>query len=177
MRLFGRRRMLLRQEIRMSTRSKAAAAFSLWDACYAPPPGTRRRGRSRGRSIATFVAFITLLGLLFLVFQAKPALSQGVELVKVDVNVVAQGYRATKLIGENVTNEKNENVGKLDDIVIGRNRVLFAILQVGGFLGLGGRLVAVPYESLKIDDTGKKIELPGATQEELRKLTEFKYPA
>ena len=30
------------------------------------------------------------------------------------------------------------------------------MLQVGGFLGLGGRLVAVPYDSLVIDDTGQK---------------------
>ena len=37
-------------------------------------------------------------------------------LVKVDVTVVAKGYRASKLIGSSVTNDKNENVGKIDDI-------------------------------------------------------------
>jgi hypothetical protein len=56
-------------------------------------------------------------------------------------------------------------------------RALFAVLQVGGFLGLGGRLVAVPYESLTIGDNGRKITLPGASKEELQKLAEFKYPA
>jgi len=49
-----------------------------------------------------------------------------------------------------------------------------AVLQVGAFLGLGGRLVAVPYESLIIDERGEKIVLPGATREELNKLLEFK---
>jgi hypothetical protein len=49
------------------------------------------------------------------------------------------------------------------------------VLQVGGFLGLGGHLVAVPYQSLVLDDTGDKIVLPGATPDELKKLAEFKY--
>ena len=49
------------------------------------------------------------------------------------------------------------------------------MLQVGGFLGLGGRLVAVPYQSLVLDDTGDKIVLPGATEDQLKKLAEFEY--
>ncbi|MBV9263191.1 MAG: PRC-barrel domain containing protein, partial [Candidatus Eremiobacteraeota bacterium] len=52
---------------------------------------------------------------------------------------------------------------------------LFAVLQVGGFLGVGGRLVADPYDSLVLDETGKKIELPGATKDQLKSLSEFKY--
>lgn len=108
----------------------------------------------------------------------SPVQSQkAVELVVVDVSVVARGYRATKLAGTTVVNDKDERIGSLDDIIIGRDRVLFAILQVGGFLGLGGHLVAVPYESLNIDDTGSKIVLPGASKEELKKLPEFKYRA
>ena len=50
------------------------------------------------------------------------------------------------------------------------------MLQVGGFLGLGGHLVVVPYDSLVIDDTGQKIMLPGATKDALKKLSEFNYP-
>ncbi len=53
----------------------------------------------------------------------------------------------------------------------------FAVLQVGGFLGLGRRLVVVPYDSLVIDDAGQKITLPGASKDELKKLSEFNYPA
>jgi sporulation protein YlmC with PRC-barrel domain len=105
----------------------------------------------------------------------KPTYAQAVELIVVDVKAVARGYRASKLKGTNVTNDKNEKIGEIDDIVIGRDRVLFAILQVGGFLGLGERLVAVPYPSLQIDDTGRKIVLPGASRDALRKLPEFKY--
>jgi sporulation protein YlmC with PRC-barrel domain len=109
-----------------------------------------------------------------------PALPQaGVQLVKVDVSVVAKGYRMSKLIGSTVINDKSEKIGTVDDVIADKDKkqLNFAVLQVGGFLGLGGRLVAVPYDSLVIDDTGQKITLPGATKDELKKLSEFNYPA
>ena len=113
---------------------------------------------------------------VWLLVPAQPVFSQAVEWVVVDIKVVARGYRATKLVGTNVQNDKKEEIGEIDDIVIGRDKVLFAILQVGGFLGLGGHLVAVPYNSLQIDDTGRSIVLPGASKEALRKLPQYKHP-
>ena len=157
-----------------SSHRTATRATSLWDPCYAPSP---RLPRARsGREHATLYALVTvaaILGLLLVALNAKPALSQGVQLLKVDVSVVGKGYRASKLIGANLTNDKNESIGKIDDIIIDNNRVMYAVLQVGGFLGLGSRLVAVPYDSLRIDS--KKVELPGASKDELEKLAEFKY--
>src|ERR1700719_735367 len=111
---------------------------------------------------------------------AGPALPQaGVQLVKVDLSVVAKGYRMSKLIGSSVINDKNEKIGTVDDVIADKDKkqLSFAVLQVGGFLGVGGHLVAVPYESLGIDDTGQKITLPGATKDELKKMSEFNYPA
>jgi len=109
---------------------------------------------------------------------AGPALSQaGVALVKVDVNVVEQGYRVSKLLGSNVSNDKDQKIGSLDDVIADKNKkqLSYAVLQVGGFLGVGGRLVAVPFDSLVIDDNGKKITLPGASKDQLEKLSEFRY--
>jgi sporulation protein YlmC with PRC-barrel domain len=117
---------------------------------------------------------------LAVALAAGPALSQaGVALVKVDLSVVAKGYRMSKLIGSAVINDKNEKIGTLDDIVADKDKkqLSFAVLQVGGFLGLGGRLVVVPFENLVIDDQGQKITLPGASKDELKKLSEFNYPA
>jgi len=117
---------------------------------------------------------------LAVALAAGPALSQaGVALIKVDLSVVSKGYRVSKLIGTTVINDKNEKIGTVDDVVADKDKKLlnFAVLQVGGFLGLGGRLVVVPYDSLVIDDTGQKITLPGATKDELKKLSEFNYPA
>ena len=117
---------------------------------------------------------------LALALAAGPALSQaGVALIKVDLSLVSKGYRMSKLIGTTVINDKNEKIGTVDDIVADKDKKLlnFAVLQVGGFLGLGGRLVVVPYDSLQIDETGQKITLPGASKDELKKLSEFNYPA
>jgi sporulation protein YlmC with PRC-barrel domain len=117
----------------------------------------------------------TACGLTLLV--PSPVRSQDVALVKVDVAVVGRGYRVSKLQGHTVVNDKNESVGKIDDLVIGRDQgnPLFAILQVGGFLGIGSRLVAVPYKSLVIDDTASKVELPGASRDALEQLARFQY--
>jgi sporulation protein YlmC with PRC-barrel domain len=121
------------------------------------------------------IAIVALFGLFLAVTDSMPALSQDVQLVKVDVSVVGKGYRAGKLIGADIVNDKNESIGKIDDIIIDKNRVMYAVVQVGGFLGVGSRLIAIPYDSLQIDDAGKKVVLPGASKDELKKLAEFKY--
>src|SRR5260221_1034282 len=106
-----------------------------------------------------------------LVPTAPPAAySQAVELVAVDVTTLAKGYRTSKLTGSSVMNAQNEKIGTIDDFIIDRERVLFSVLQVGGFLGIGGRLLAVPYQSLLIDDTRSQNVLPHATEGQLHKL-------
>lgn len=107
-----------------------------------------------------------------------PAMAQGVPqtvaLIKVDVTKLASGYRASKIIGGTVVNEANETVGKVDELLIGADgKTPYAVLSVGGFLGLGDRLVVVPYDSLKM--AANKIMLPGATKEALKVLPEYKY--
>jgi hypothetical protein len=104
-----------------------------------------------------------------------PRLATAEAALVVDVVAVADGYRVSKLRGTKVVNPQNEKVGELDDLIVGKDRVLFGIVQVGGFLGLGSHLIAVPYSSLQITDEGKRIVLPGATKEHVKGLTEFKY--
>jgi hypothetical protein len=97
-------------------------------------------------------------------------------LVIVDVVAVAQGYRASKLRGTDVLGADNKKIGSFDDLVIGKtDRVLFAIIQVGGLLGVGSHLIAVPYTSLQISDDGRRIVLPSATKKQVESLPEFKY--
>lgn len=143
----------------------------------AKPNGATARARASGpiRTVLIFMAASAVAMIFMIMVDPARVLSQGAALVRVDIAVVSKGYRVSKLLNSNVVNEKNERIGSLDDIIVGRDRELFAVLQVGGFLGLGGKLVAVPYESLKLDDEGRRIELPGATKEELQKLTEFQY--
>ena len=99
---------------------------------------------------------------------------QTVELVKVDVQKLAAGYRASKVIGSSVVNDANETIGTIDDLLVSHDgKQPYAVLSIGGFLGMGTRLVVVPYEMLRFTD--KRVTLPGGTKEGLRMLPEFKY--
>lgn len=124
-----------------------------------------RRHRVRVLAIA-----LTAFGALGLIPQTVRS-----DVLVVDVVAVAKGMRTDDLKGKPVLNEKNERIGTIDDLVIGKDRVLFAILQVGGLLGLGSHFVAVPYQSLQISEVPTKIVLPGASKEALKNLPEFKY--
>jgi sporulation protein YlmC with PRC-barrel domain len=134
-----------------------------------------RKDELPGALPASFRYAAALVSAMLVSSLPVPILSQGIQLVVVDVHEVAEGYRASKLIGSSVINDQNEKIGTIEDIVIGKDKVLFALLQVGGFLHIGGRMVAVPFQSLVLDENGAKIKLPGATQEALKKLPEFKY--
>jgi PRC-barrel domain len=99
---------------------------------------------------------------------------QTVELVKVDVQKLAAGYRSSKVVGTSVVNDANETIGKIDDLLVSRDgKQPYAVLSIGGFLGMGNRLVVVPYDTLKF--AGNKVTLPGGTKEGLKMLPEFKY--
>jgi len=101
--------------------------------------------------------------------------AQSVEIVAVDVKAVAEGYRVSKLIGRDVINEKNEEIGDIDDFIIGQDRILFVILQVGGFLGMGGHLVAMPASAIDMETVKGKIRFKSASRSQLQKMPEFNY--
>jgi hypothetical protein len=99
---------------------------------------------------------------------------QSVEIAKVDVQKVAAGYRASKVIGNSVLNDANETIGKIDDLLVTRDgKEPYVVLSIGGFLGMGTHLVVVRYDGLKFDDN--KIVLPGGTKDGLKMLPAFEY--
>ncbi|WP_206931085.1 hypothetical protein [Roseococcus thiosulfatophilus] len=96
--------------------------------------------------------------------------------------------RMSQVIGANVYNDENNSIGSVDDIILvppagaaaagaaaGAGRGPLAVIQVGGFLGLGGRLVAVPLTDLQWNAERERIVLPGATRDGLRERPEFNY--
>jgi sporulation protein YlmC with PRC-barrel domain len=59
-------------------------------------------------------------------------------------------WRASKVAGLSVYNDNNENVGSINDLLMDKSgSVKAAVISVGGFLGVGARLVAVPYDKIK----------------------------
>ena len=122
-----------------------------------------------------FLAGAAIIGVGFL---AAPVKAQGVpqtiEIAKVDVQKVAGGYRAFKVIGSSVVNDAKETIGKIDDLLVTRDgKEPYAVLSIGGFLGMGTHLVVVRYDSLTFADN--KIVLPGGSKDGLKMLPAFTY--
>jgi sporulation protein YlmC with PRC-barrel domain len=59
-------------------------------------------------------------------------------------------WRTSKVVGLNVYNDQNQNVGSINDLLTDKTgNIKAAVLSVGGFLGMGSRYVAIPFEKLK----------------------------
>jgi len=81
----------------------------------------------------------------------KPAMAETTAKPAKPTHQIDGMVRASEFIGENVTNGKGEKVGTVDDLIVSQgDRVFYAVLSVGGFLGVGDKLVAVPFEELRI---------------------------
>lgn len=92
-----------------------------------------------------------------------------------EVVIVASGWSVKKqMLGKDVVNDKGEKLGKVDDIIVSNEKSLsYAILGVGGFLGVGKRDVAIPVGQLKIDRD--RFILAGASKDSVRAMPEFQY--
>ena len=60
---------------------------------------------------------------------------------------------ADTLQGDKVVNRRNEDLGTIEDIMIDvqRGRVAYAVMSCGGFLGMGDKLFAIPWNALSLD--------------------------
>ncbi|MGB4862349.1 MAG: PRC-barrel domain-containing protein [Tepidiformaceae bacterium] len=66
---------------------------------------------------------------------------------------------ASTLSGDSIVNASGEDVGKLEDIMLDldHGKVAYAVLSVGGFMGMGDKLFALPWESLQVDTANKRL--------------------
>jgi sporulation protein YlmC with PRC-barrel domain len=64
---------------------------------------------------------------------------------------------ATTIIGDQVKNPQGEALGEIEAIMLDLDagRVAYAVLSFGGFLGLGDKLFAIPWEALKLDPSAE----------------------
>jgi sporulation protein YlmC with PRC-barrel domain len=78
--------------------------------------------------------------------------------VEKTLGVVLSG---SSLKGDRVVNYKGEDLGKIEEIMIDldRGRVAYAVLSFGGFLGLGDKLFAIPWQAITVDTTKKQLVL------------------
>jgi sporulation protein YlmC with PRC-barrel domain len=83
--------------------------------------------------------------------------------------------RASKVVGASVYNDQNQSIGSVDDVLMTDNdhKAATAVISVGGFLGMGSKLVSVPFDQLKIEND--RIVMPGATKASLEGMPEYRY--
>ena len=81
------------------------------------------------------------------------------------------------LIGASVRNMQNENIGTVDDLVVGADgKISAAVVSVGGFLGMGTRYVTLDWSALTVARDGNTIVVKtNATKDALKNMPEYKY--
>lgn len=81
---------------------------------------------------------------------------------------------ASTLKGDKVVNRQGEDLGKIEELMIDleRGRIAYAVLSFGGFLGMGDKLFAIPWEALTIDMAEKQFVLD-ANKELLKRAPGF----
>ena len=81
---------------------------------------------------------------------------------------------STSIQGTNVINLQGESLGEIQDLMIDpqSGRVTYAVLDFGGFLGIGDKLFAVPLQAFQIDRTNERFTLD-VTKERLENAPGF----
>lgn len=105
---------------------------------------------------------------------AAQAVRETVTLNQIDPVVLATGWRASVILGAKVHNDAGDEIGTLEDLIItSAETVPYAIVSVGGFLGMNAHHVAVPASALGL--VGEKLTLHGATKDSLKALPNFTF--
>jgi len=118
---------------------------------------------------------ITATTLAFL--SVSPVLAQSGDFVQ---KQGANEWRSSKLVGTNVYGPGDEKIGDINEVLIGNNGAVHAVvIGVGGFLGVGEKDVAIPFKSLNIKhaDNSDKIDRISVryTKDQLKQAPGFKF--
>jgi sporulation protein YlmC with PRC-barrel domain len=92
-----------------------------------------------------------------------------------ELREVALGWSAKRqILGSKVYNDKTEVIGKVDDIIIAPDKAIsYAIIGVGGFLGVGKHDVAIPVSQLTQSDG--RFVLAGGSKDAIKAMPPFEY--
>ena len=76
----------------------------------------------------------------------------GVNHEGVDANTPVERLTATSIMNDHVVNARGDELGKINDLMINlvTGKIEYAVLDFGSFLGMGGKLFAIPLEELTV---------------------------
>ncbi|KAF0124125.1 MAG: PRC-barrel domain-containing protein [Methylocystaceae bacterium] len=86
--------------------------------------------------------------------------------------------RMSQLIGSDVRNLQNDDIGEIEDVIFDNNRNLRAVIvSVGGFLGIGERHIAIDPSSMVVsrNEDGDVEAVVNSTRDDLRNAPEFRF--
>ena len=90
---------------------------------------------------------------------------------------VLDKYEAQGILGREVRSAAGENMGRIVDVLVDRNgQVRAAVIDFGGFLGVGSRKIAVAWNALRFpakDDKNQQVALE-LTRDQVRAAPEYK---
>jgi sporulation protein YlmC with PRC-barrel domain len=91
---------------------------------------------------------------------------------RAEETIQADQIRASKMIGSSVYDVQNRNIGKVRDLVLDRDgKVAAVVIDVGTFLGMGGKTVAVKVSDLKTDNNRLTLD---RTKEQLQQMANYR---
>lgn len=125
-----------------------------------------------------------------LVFDGQSSVAQVVERANTDlhrttsrdINQARHTCKASEVVGMNVRGiEGDDNIGSINDLVIGKDgRVKYAAVSFGGFLGVGDKLFAVPFDAIDWvktdDDAFARIDVTEETLKEKKGFNQDNWP-
>jgi hypothetical protein len=92
----------------------------------------------------------------------------------------ANDWRGSKLIGASVYGPDNSSIGEINDVIIGSDgRIKAVVVGVGGFLGVGQKDVAVPFQELTVTRKSNSSSIDKITvsysKDQLKNAPKFAY--
>ncbi|TWU35213.1 PRC-barrel domain protein [Novipirellula aureliae] len=107
------------------------------------------------RAFQIAIATIAIGGLTFSTANAQTTATNprtGADAGKLDSVTRGANIRVSQLMGYNIQNAQGESVGEIKDIVMDSRtgKVSYVAVTYGGFLGMGNKLFAVPFEAFKV---------------------------
>ena len=104
--------------------------------------------------------------------HASTAATQSTNANRAEETIQPDQIRASKMIGATVYDVQNRNIGKVRDLILDKSGQVAAVaVDVGTFLGMGGKTVAVKLSYLKTDNNRITLD---RTKEQLQQMSNLR---
>ena len=127
----------------------------------------------RLQSLVCSIAVIGLTTAPLLAQSGAPRTNRTAAAGELDSKTHGANIRVSQLTGMNIQNAEGKSVGEINDLVLNTNtgKIQYAAVTYGGFLGIGNKMFAVPFEAFKFkpdpDDADETVLVLNVTQQQL----------